>query len=107
MCTSQFTAFTFVVRYGILYAGHESNAGVGSVRWRRFLDLYGFRFSTKFQNVFVIEMRDSFVFSVVQTALSNFDVYCAYSTEHTFSLLTYMKLSSILPHMRLRFARFG
>jgi len=34
------------IRYGTLYGGHESDAGVGSGRRRRFLDFYGFRFST-------------------------------------------------------------
>jgi len=31
-----------------MIAGHESDAGVGSGRRRRFLDFYGFRFSTTF-----------------------------------------------------------
>jgi hypothetical protein len=52
-----------------LYAVHKRDAGVGSGRRRRFLDLYGFRFSTTFWNVFVIELRYSVVFSVVQTIM--------------------------------------
>jgi hypothetical protein len=69
MRTYQHTAFTALDRYDILYGGHKSDAGVGSGRERRFLDLYGFRFSTTFWNVFVIEVRDSVVFSVVQTVM--------------------------------------
>jgi hypothetical protein len=55
--------------YDILYAGHKSDASVGSGRQCRFLDWYGFRFSTTFSNVFVIELRDAVVFSVVQTLM--------------------------------------
>jgi hypothetical protein len=68
MRTYQDTAFTILDRYDILYSGHKSDAGVGSGR-RRFLDSYGFRFSTTFCNMFVIELRDSVVFSVVQTVM--------------------------------------
>jgi hypothetical protein len=46
MRTYQHTAFTVLDRYDVLYGGHKSDAGVGSGRRRRFLDLYGFRFST-------------------------------------------------------------
>jgi hypothetical protein len=46
MRTYRHTAFTVLDRYGILYAGHKSDASVGSGRRRRFLDLRGFRFST-------------------------------------------------------------
>jgi hypothetical protein len=38
-------------RYDKLYGGHKSDAGVGSGRRRRFLDSYGFRFSTTFERV--------------------------------------------------------
>jgi hypothetical protein len=67
MRTYQYNAFTVLDRYDTLYAVHKSGAGVGSGRGRRFLDFYGFRFSTTLWNVFVIELRDSVVFSVVQT----------------------------------------
>jgi hypothetical protein len=52
----------------------ESDAGVGSRRrlLRRFLDLYGFCFSTTLCNVFVMELLDSVVFSAEQT-LMEFD----------------------------------
>jgi len=55
----------------------------------------------------VIELRDSIVFSVVQTIVSTFNVYCAYGSAHTFSHLSYMKPSSMLPYWRFSFARFG
>jgi hypothetical protein len=48
MRTYQHTAFTVLDKHDILYGGHKSDAGVGSGRRRRFLDLYGFRFSTTF-----------------------------------------------------------
>jgi hypothetical protein len=69
MRTYQHTAFTVLDRYDILYGGQKRDAGVGSGRRRRFLDWYGFRFSITLWNVFVIEMRDYIVFSVVQTDL--------------------------------------
>jgi hypothetical protein len=102
MSTYQHTAFTVLDRYNILYAGHKSDAGVVSGRLRRFLDWYGFRFSTTLWIVFVIELHDSVVFSVVQTVLSTFDVYCAYLSH-----LNYIKPSCILPSPKLRFASFG
>jgi hypothetical protein len=46
-----------------------SDASVGSGRRRRFFDWYGFRFSTTLWDVFVLELRDSIVFSVVQTVM--------------------------------------
>jgi hypothetical protein len=49
MHTYQYTAYTVLDKYDILYAGQKSDAGVGSGRRRRFLDLYGFRFSTTFE----------------------------------------------------------
>jgi hypothetical protein len=61
-----------------LYGGHESDAGVGSGRGRRFLDWYRFLFSATLWNVFVIELRDSVLISVAKTVFSTFDVYCAY-----------------------------
>jgi hypothetical protein len=64
MRSYQHDAFTVLDRYDILYGAHESDAGVGSERWRRFLDSYGFRFSTKLWNVFLIKLRDSVVFFV-------------------------------------------
>jgi hypothetical protein len=85
ICTYQQTAFTVLERYDILYAGHKSDASVGSGRRRQFLDSYGFRFSTTFLKGFVIELRDSSVFSGVQTVVLKFDVYCAYGSAHTFS----------------------
>jgi hypothetical protein len=69
MRTYQHTAFTVLDGYDILYSGHKSDAGVGSGRRRRFLDLYGFRFFAMLLNVFLIELRDSVVFSVVQSVL--------------------------------------
>jgi hypothetical protein len=48
MRTYHNTAFAVLDRYDIFYGGHKSDAGVGSRRRRRFLDLYGFRFSTTF-----------------------------------------------------------
>jgi hypothetical protein len=59
-------AFAVLDRYDMFYGGHESDAGVGLGRRRRFLDLCEFRFCTTFWNVFVIELRDSVVFSVVR-----------------------------------------
>jgi hypothetical protein len=38
MRTYQYTAFTLLDRYDMLYAGHKSDVGVGSGRRRRFLD---------------------------------------------------------------------
>jgi len=52
-------------------------------------------------------MSDSVLFSVVQTVLWTFDVYCAYGSAHTFSHINYLKSSCILPYPRLGFARFG
>jgi hypothetical protein len=46
MRTYQNTAFTVLDRYDTLYAVHKSDAGVGSGRRRRFLNSYGFGFST-------------------------------------------------------------
>jgi hypothetical protein len=63
----QHTAVAVLDKYDILYGGHKSDAGVGSGRRRRFLDWYGFRFSTALWIVFLIELRDSIVLSVVQT----------------------------------------
>jgi hypothetical protein len=51
MRTHQHTAFNVLDRYDIFYAGHKSDASVGSGHWYRFLDWYGFRFSTVFWNV--------------------------------------------------------
>jgi hypothetical protein len=65
MRTYQRTAFAVFDRYDIFYVGNKSDAGVGSGRRRRFLDLYGFRFSTMLWHAFVIELRDSVVFSIV------------------------------------------
>jgi hypothetical protein len=62
MRTYHYTAFTDLDIYDILYAGHKSDAFVGSGRRRRFLDLYGFHLSTSVWNVFVIEVGDSVVF---------------------------------------------
>jgi hypothetical protein len=57
--------------------------------------------------VFEIALHNSVVFSVTQTVLSTFDVYCAYGSAHTFSHLNYMKPSCILPYPRLSYAKFG
>jgi hypothetical protein len=56
--------------------------------------------------VFVIELRDSVVCSVVQTVISTFEVYCAYGFAHILPHLNYVKHSCILPYPRLSFARF-
>jgi hypothetical protein len=106
MRTYQHTAFIVFDRYDILYGGQKSDAGVGSGRRRRFLYWYWFRFSTTLWKVFVIEVRDSVVFSVIQTVFSTFDAYCAYGSAHTFSHLNYPKTFCILPFPRLSFARF-
>jgi len=50
MRTCQYTAVTVLDRVDLLYGGHKSDAGVGSGRRRRFLDLYVFRFSTTFES---------------------------------------------------------
>jgi hypothetical protein len=97
MHTYQHTAFTVIRRYDILYAWHKRDVGVGSGRRRRFLDSYGFGFYNGFWNVLVIELRDSIVFSVVQTVLSTFDAYCAYSYAQTFSYHKYIRTSWLLP----------
>jgi hypothetical protein len=65
----EYTAFAVLVRDDIFYGGHKSDAAVGSGRRRRFLNWYRFRFSTTLWNVFVIELRDSVMFSVVQTVM--------------------------------------
>jgi hypothetical protein len=62
MHSYQRNAFTILDRYDIFYGGHKSDVGVVSGCRRRFLDWYGFRFTTTFWNVFVIELRDSVVF---------------------------------------------
>jgi hypothetical protein len=69
MHSYQHTAFTVLERYDILFGEQKSDTGVGSGRRRRFLDSYGFRFSTMLWNVLVIELRDSIVFAVVQTVM--------------------------------------
>jgi hypothetical protein len=92
MRTHRHTAFTVLDRYDILYDGHKSDDGVGSGRRRRRLDWYRFRFSIPFWNVIETALRDSVVFSVAQTVLSTFDVYCAYGSAHTYSHLNYMNL---------------
>jgi len=48
MRTCQYTAFTALDRCDTLYSVHKIDAGVGSGRRRRFLDLYELRFSTTF-----------------------------------------------------------
>jgi hypothetical protein len=69
MRTYQKTACTDLYTYDILYGGHKTDAGVGLGRRRRFLDICGFPFSTSFWNIFLKELRDSVVFSVVQAIL--------------------------------------
>jgi len=69
MRTYQLTAFVVLDRYVILSGGHNSDAGVGSGCGRPFIDFYGFGFSSTLWNVFVMEMRDSVAFSVVQTVM--------------------------------------
>jgi hypothetical protein len=97
MRSYQYTTFAVLDRYDIFYGGYKSDASVGSGRRRRFLDSYGFHFSTTLGNVFLIELRDSVVFSVIKTVFSTLDVYCASGSAHT---------SCILPSPRLSFARF-
>jgi len=69
MSTYQHTAFAVLERYDIFYGGHECDFGIRSWRLRRFLDWYRFRFSTTLWNVFVMELRNSVLFSVVQTVM--------------------------------------
>jgi hypothetical protein len=69
MRTYQQTAWTDLDTYDVLYGGHKTDAGVGLGSRRRFLDICGFPFSTSYWNIFLIELRDSIVFSVVQTIL--------------------------------------
>jgi hypothetical protein len=69
MRTYRDTASIVLDRYDIFITGHESDAGVGLGRRRRFSELCGFRFSTRLWDVFLIELRDFVVFSVVQTVL--------------------------------------
>jgi hypothetical protein len=59
-----------------IIAVDESDAGVGTECRRQFLNRYGFRVSTTFWNVLEIALRDSVVFSQLQTVLSKFEVYC-------------------------------
>jgi hypothetical protein len=106
MRTYQYTTFTVLDRYDILYGGYRSDSGVGSGRRRQFLDSNVFRFSTTLRNVIVIELRDSFVFSVRQTFLSMFDVYCGYGFAHTFPHLNYVEPFCILHYPSSSFARF-
>jgi len=58
MRTYQHTTFTILDRHDIFNGVHKSDAGVGLGR-----------FSTTLWHVFVIELRDSVVFSVVQTVM--------------------------------------
>jgi hypothetical protein len=69
MRTYQHTSFGVLDDYDIFYGWHKSDAGAGWGRRRRFLDCYGFRFSTSLWNLFVIELRYSTVFSVVLTVM--------------------------------------
>jgi hypothetical protein len=92
MRTYQHTTFALLDRYDIFYGGYKSYTGVGSGRRRRFLDSYGFHFSTTLENVFLIELRDSVVFSVVKTDFSTFDVYCAYLLHTTLSQVEFWKV---------------
>jgi hypothetical protein len=86
---------TIFDRYDILYAGNRSDASVGSGRRRLFVDWCGFRFSITLWNVFVIELSDSVMFSVVQTVISKFDLYYACGSLRTYSHLNYMKTSCV------------
>jgi hypothetical protein len=62
--TYEHTAFAVRDRYDILYGGHESDASVSSGRRRRFLNWYGFHFSTTLWMVhpasYAVETRASF-----------------------------------------------
>jgi hypothetical protein len=69
MRTYQQTVCTDLDTYDILYAGHKTDAGVGLGRRRRFLDSCWFPFSTSFWIIFLTELRDSVVFSIVQAIL--------------------------------------
>jgi hypothetical protein len=96
MRTYQHIAFAVLDRYDTLYGRHKSDAGVGSRRRRRFLDLYGFCFSIMLWNVFETAVHDSVVFLVAQKILATFVVYCAYGSAHTFSQVNYIKPSCII-----------
>jgi len=69
MRTYQHKAFTVLDRYDILYAGHKCDAGVGSGRRRRFYRLIWSLLLHKFLKVFLIEVRDSVVLSIVLTVM--------------------------------------
>jgi len=69
MRTYQNTAVAVLDRYDTFYGGHTSDAGVGSERRRRFFDWHGFRSSRTLWEVFVTELREPVVFSVVQTVV--------------------------------------
>jgi hypothetical protein len=62
MRTYHHTTFKLLNGYDILYGGQKSDAGFCAWRRRRFLDSYGFCFSSTLLNVFVTEMWDSVVF---------------------------------------------
>jgi hypothetical protein len=63
--------------HDILYAGDKNEAGVDTGRRPQFLNRYGFHFSTTLWNALEIALRDSIVFSPLQTVPSKFEVYCA------------------------------
>jgi hypothetical protein len=69
MRSYQHTAFAVFERYDVLYGTDETDTGVGLGRRRRFLYLYRFSFSTTFLIVLVMDLRDSFVFSLVPTVM--------------------------------------
>jgi hypothetical protein len=69
MRSKQHIAFKVLNKYDILYRGQKSDAGVGLGRRRRCLDFQRITLLHNVLNVLVIELRDSVVFSVVQTVM--------------------------------------
>jgi len=74
MRSIQYTATIALDRYDILYAGDNSDTGVGTGHRRQFLNRYGCCFSTSF-NVLEVALRNSVAFSALQIVLSLFDIY--------------------------------
>jgi hypothetical protein len=56
--------------------------------------------------VFEVALRDSVLFSAVQTVLSTLYLYCTYGSAHTSSHPNYMNLHCMLAYKWLSFGRF-
>jgi len=57
-------------------------------------------------NVSEWALRDSVLFSAIQTVISTLYVYCTYGSARTFSHLNYKNLCCILGYQRFSFVRF-